>query len=319
MDRSIKRSVLIAAVAALWLAGCSQAIPPHMLPIPPQAKALLAQKGMREDAPIFVRIFKEESELEVWKAKDDGRFHLFKTYPICTWSGELGPKFRQGDKQTPEGFYKVSARQMNPNSKYHLSFNIGFPNSFDTARKRTGDFIMVHGDCKSAGCYAMTDVLIEEIYALAREAFAGGQEAFDLHAYPFRMTAENMQRHARNRAADFWRSLQKGYQAFEVTQLPPRIDVCARRYLVNVSFKNGAPANPAAACPAYENLPIEAIARPPVLQQVKTGMPRSNMPPRQTSSVASQATIGRGATFGYAPAKPSLSGFAFRTNSRLSQ
>ena len=319
MDLRIKRSVLIAAAAALWLAGCSQVAPPHMQPIPRQAKALLAQKGMREDAPIFVRIFKQESELEVWKAKDDGLYHHFKTYPICTWSGKLGPKIRQGDKQTPEGFYKVSARQMNPNSKFHLSFNIGYPNNFDAAHKRTGNFIMVHGDCRSVGCYAMTDVLIEEIYALAREAFAGGQKAFDLHAYPFRMTGENMQRHARNRATGFWRSLQKGYQAFEVTQLPPKIDVCARSYLVNVSFRNGAPADPSAACPAYDKLPIEAIPRPPAFQQARIGLPRSNKPPRQTSSAAAQATIGHGATFGYAPAKPSFSGFAFRTNSRLGQ
>ncbi len=315
MDRSIKRSVLIAAVAVLWLAGCSQVVPPYMMPIPSEAVALLAQKGMRADAPIFVRIFKQESELEVWKAKDDGRFYHFKTYPICKWSGALGPKFKTGDKQTPEGFYKVSAKQMNPNSAYHLSFNIGFPNNFDKAHKRTGDFIMVHGDCKSVGCYAMTDVLIEEIYALAREAFAGGQEAFDLHSYPFRMTDENMQRHARSRAAGFWRNLQTGYQAFEVTRLPPRIDVCERRYLVNVSFKKGPPANPAAACPAFEKLPIEAIPRPPALQQAKTGLPRSNTPPRR----ASPATPGHGASFGYAPAKPSLSGFAFRTNSRLGQ
>lgn len=319
MALPIKGSALIAVAAALWLAGCSQVVPPHMQPVPRAAKALLAQKGMREDAPIFVRIFKEESELEIWKARDDGRFYHFKTYPICTWSGKLGPKLKQGDKQTPEGFYKVSARQMNPNSKYHLSFNIGFPNSFDTSRKRTGDFIMVHGDCRSAGCYAMTDVLIEEIYALAREAFAGGQEAFDLHAYPFRMTPENMQRHAGNRAAGFWRNLQTGYQAFEATGLPPKIDVCERRYLVNVSFRNGAPANPAVACPAFEKLPVEAIPRPPAFQQARTSPPRSNTPPRQTSSAASQATIGHGATFGYAPAKPSLSGFAFRTNSRLGQ
>ena len=319
MDLSIKRSVLIAAVAALWLAGCSQGVPPHMMPVPGAAKALLAKKGMRVDAPIFVRIFKQESELEVWKAKADGRFYHFKTYPICTWSGKLGPKFKQGDKQTPEGFYKVSARMMNPNSSYHLSFNIGYPNIFDKVHKRTGDFIMVHGDCRSAGCYAMTDVLIEEIYALAREAFAGGQKAFDLHAYPFRMTAANMQRHAGNRAAGFWRDLQTGYQAFEATRRPPRIDVCERRYLVNVSFKNGAPANPAAACPAFEKLPIEAIPRPPVLQQARTGLPRSDKLRRGTSRAASPATLGQGASFGAAPAKPSLSGFAFRTNSRLGQ
>ncbi|MCK5496490.1 MAG: murein L,D-transpeptidase, partial [Hyphomicrobiaceae bacterium] len=259
MDRSIKRSLLIAALCAAGLAGCSQVVPPHMKPIPAEAKALLAQKNMREDAPIMVRIFKEENELEIWKAKDDGRFHHFKTYPICNWTRKLGPKFKQGDKQAPEGFYKVSAKLMNPNSKYHLSFNLGFPNAFDKAHKRTGKYLMVHGDCRSAGCYAMTDALIEEIYAMAREAFTGGQEAFDVQALPFRMTLENMRRHSRNKNYAFWRNnLYQGYKDFEVSQLPPKVDVCERRYLVNVNFLNGGPTDPTAACPKYERLPVEA-------------------------------------------------------------
>ncbi len=321
MDRSITRSLLIAAAAAVGLAGCSQVVPPHMMPIPAEAKALLAQKGMREDAPIMVRIFKEENELEIWKAKDDGRFHHFKTYPICTWSGKLGPKFKQGDKQAPEGFYKVSAKLMNPNSKYHLSFNLGFPNAFDKAHKRTGDFIMVHGDCRSAGCYAMTDALIEEIYAMAREAFTGGQEAFDVQALPFRMTLENMRRHSRNKNYAFWRNnLYQGYKDFEVSQLPPKVDVCERRYLVNVNFLNGGPTDPAAACPKYERLPVEAIPKAPMYQEARSNATKQSLiPKRQASTAASQATIGHGSTFGFAPKKPSVAGFAFRTNSRLSR
>lgn len=324
MDRSIKRSLLIAALCAAGLAGCSQVVPPHMKPIPAEAKALLAQKNMREDAPIMVRIFKEESELEIWKAKDDGRFHHFKTYPICTWSGKLGPKFKQGDKQAPEGFYKVSAKLMNPNSKYHLSFNLGFPNAFDKAHKRTGDFIMVHGDCRSAGCYAMTDALIEEIYAMAREAFTGGQEAFDVQALPFRMTLENMRRHSRNKNYAFWRNnLYQGYKDFEVSQLPPKVDVCERRYLVNVNFLNGGPTDPAAACPKYERLPVEAIPKAPMYQEARSNAPIQSKIKRQASApastAASQATIGHGSTFGFAPKKPSVAGFAFRTNSRLSR
>ena len=131
MGLSTKLPVLATILAAGVLAGCSQLVPPHLLPLPPEAKALLAKKDMREDAPIFVRIFKQESELEVWKARDDGRFYHFKTYPICTWSGSLGPKFFEGDLQSPEGFYKVSSKLMNPKSKYHLSFNLGFPNAYD--------------------------------------------------------------------------------------------------------------------------------------------------------------------------------------------
>ena len=324
MDRSIKRSLLIAALCAAGLAGCSQVVPPHMKPIPAEAKALLAQKNMREDAPIMVRIFKEENELEIWKAKDDGRFHHFKTYPICTWSGKLGPKFKQGDKQAPEGFYKVSAKLMNPNSKYHLSFNLGFPNAFDKAHKRTGKYLMVHGDCRSAGCYAMTDALIEEIYAMAREAFTGGQEAFDVQALPFRMTLENMRRHSRNKNYAFWRNnLYQGYKDFEVSQLPPKVDVCERRYLVNVNFLNGGPTDPAAACPKYERLPVEAIPKAPMYQEARSNAPIQSKIKRQASApastAASQATIGHGSTFGFAPKKPSVAGFAFRTNSKLSR
>ena len=149
---------------------------------------LLGKKGMDAHAPIFIRIFKEESELEVWKQRDDGRYYHFKTYPICNWSGELGPKLKQGDRQAPEGFYTVTREQMNPDSKYHLAMNLGYPNAYDRAHRRTGDFLMIHGKCKSAGCYAMTDALIEEIYAMARESFIGGQDSFQVHAFPFRMT-----------------------------------------------------------------------------------------------------------------------------------
>ncbi len=321
MDRSITRSLLIAAATAVGLAGCSQVVPPHMKPIPAEAKALLAQKNMREDAPIMVRIFKEENELEIWKAKDDGRFHHFKTYPICNWSGGLGPKYKIGDKQAPEGFYKVSAKLMNPNSKFHLSFNLGFPNAFDKAHKRTGKYLMVHGDCRSAGCYAMTDALIEEIYAMAREAFTGGQEAFDVQALPFRMTVENMRRHSRSKHYAFWRNnLYQGYKDFEVSQLPPKVDVCERRYLFNVNFLNGEPTDPTAACPKYERLPVEAIPKAPMYQEAKSNAPKQSIiPKRQASTVASQATIGGGSTFGFAPKKPSVAGFAFRTNSRLSR
>ncbi|MBN8912900.1 MAG: murein L,D-transpeptidase, partial [Rhizobiales bacterium] len=175
-DRLMSRLklVLSAGLAGALLAGCSTApelLPPSEQPLTAETISLLGKKGMSTAAPIFVRIFKEESELEVWKMRDDGRFYHFKTYPICNWSGELGPKQAQGDKQAPEGFYTISQNQMNPNSKFYLAFNIGYPNAYDRALGRTGEALMVHGKCKSAGCYAMTDALAEEIYALARDAF----------------------------------------------------------------------------------------------------------------------------------------------------
>lgn len=238
---------------AIALAGCGQSTLPHLKPLPAEARALLAQKGMKESAPILLRIFKEESELEVWKAKAGGRYYHFKTYPICNWSGKLGPKIKIGDKQSPEGFYQVSRGQMNPNSKFHLSFNLGFPNKFDKSKGRTGEYLMVHGDCKSLGCYAMTDALIEEIYILAREAFVGGQKSFPVHAFPFRMTDRNMDRHRRSRWIGFWRNLKQGYDRFEISRKPLKIDVCERRYLVNVKFSTPArKLNAGARCPAYQ-------------------------------------------------------------------
>ena len=236
------------------LGGCGQFSPPYLKPLSAQTQALLAEKGMSEQSPILIRIFKSESELEVWKAKDDGRFYHFKTYPICDCSGGLGPKVNQGDRQAPEGFYLVSAPQMNPNSKYHLAFNIGFPNAYDRAYGRTGADIMVHGDCKSAGCYAMTDGVVEEIYILAREALAGGQESFQVQAYPFRMTTANLAKHKDDQWYGFWQNLKEGYDYFEITRPPPKVDVCDKRYLINASFVGGARPTPTGACPAFEEI-----------------------------------------------------------------
>jgi len=230
------RDGLVATIAAV-LAGCASApvLPPASeLPLSKEAQLLLGKKGMTAEAPIFVRIFKEESELEVWKQRADGRFYHFKTYPICNWSGELGPKLKQGDKQAPEGFYTVASTQLNPNSSFYLAYNLGFPNAYDRSHDRSGDFLMVHGKCKSAGCYAMTDALMEEIYALSREALRGGQKAFHVHAFPFRMTEASLARHAKNNWMPFWKSLKDGYDAFEVNRIPPEIAVCERKYVVNV-------------------------------------------------------------------------------------
>ena len=92
------------------------------------------------------------------------------------------PKLMQGDHQAPEGFYDITPDQMNPNSSEYLGFNTGFPNAFDRSLGRTGSFLMVHGGCRSAGCYAMTDYAMEEIYGLVDEAFKGGQEKVQLEA-----------------------------------------------------------------------------------------------------------------------------------------
>ncbi len=218
------------------LAGCmdeSMGGAKHLKPLSYAAVRELEEKGMRKEDPIVIRIYKEDSALEVWKPGKDGRFALFKTYEICKWSGDLGPKIKEGDRQAPEGFYTITPGQMNPNSSYYLSFNLGFPNSYDKAHGRTGKHLMVHGACSSAGCYAMTDETIAEVYALARDAFRGGQRDFQVQAYPFRMTPANMARHAGNPNMNFWQTLKEGSDHFEVTGIPPKVGVCGREYVFN--------------------------------------------------------------------------------------
>src|SRR5438067_8822032 len=244
-----------ALAGALALAGCygeeGYQLPSRaMKEISPEMLTLLQKKNMPKDSPILVRVFKEESELEVWKQDTTGLYQLLKVYPICRWSGELGPKKVEGDRQAPEGFYSISPGLMNPNSNYYLAINTGFPNAYDRANGRTGAFLMIHGDCSSAGCYAMTDEQIGEIYALAREAFFGGQKSFQVQAYPFRMTPLNMARHRNSPHMAFWRMLKEGYDHFEVTQQEPKVDVCDRRYVFDAEAS--AKFSPADRCPAYK-------------------------------------------------------------------
>ena len=114
---------------------------------------------------------------------------------------------------------------------------------------------MVHGKCRSAGCYAMTDALIEEIYALARESFKGGQDAFHVHAFPFRMTEENLRKHRKSRWYGFWRRLKEGYDHFELTRQPPEVGVCNRQYLVSVKFLDTRSVRADAPCPQFVRMP----------------------------------------------------------------
>jgi murein L,D-transpeptidase YafK len=201
--------------------------------VKPSLEAELAKKDLSYGAPIFIRIFKQPEEFEVWLQKE-GEFHLFKTYQICTYgNGDLGPKLKQGDGQAPEGFYSVTPKRMNPSSKFHLSFDLGYPNDYDRALKRTGSALMVHGDCVSIGCYAMTDPFIEEIYALADAAFRNGKKYFDVHIFPFRMTKENMEKYSDSKWISFWQNLEEGYNLFETNRKPPIVHVKGYRY----SFK----------------------------------------------------------------------------------
>jgi len=177
----------------------------------------------------FIRAFKSSKKLELW-IKGDSTFKLFKTYDICYYSGNMGPKLKQGDLQSPEGFYFVKPKQLNPNSRFHLSFNIGYPNEFDRFHKRTGSAIMIHGSCVSIGCYAMTDSKIEEIYTLADAAFRNGQPFFQVHIFPFTMTDLNVKNHRFFKWYEFWKNLKPGFDYFEKYHLVPDVLVKNGKY-----------------------------------------------------------------------------------------
>ncbi len=275
-----------AIAAAVALAGCETdglQYGKAMRELSPEMQAELIKRNMPKESSVLVRLFKQEAELELWKQDASGRYELLKTYPICRWSGELGPKIKEGDRQAPEGFYNITPAQMNPNSQFYLSFNMGYPNAYDKAWGRTGAHLMVHGDCSSRGCYAMTDDQIGEIYALARESFFGGQRSFQVQAYPFRMTPANFAKHRNNPNVPFWKMLKEGSDHFEITRQEPKVDVCEKRYVFNAEApqQNASPAgillgtpwgtmqqqttqaslkfNPAGKCPVYQ-VPAEVAA-----------------------------------------------------------
>jgi murein L,D-transpeptidase YafK len=205
----------------------------------------LDESGFVTGSPIFIRIFKEESQLEVWMGNGD-RYRLFATYPICFWSGKLGPKEREGDRQAPEGFYTVRAGQLRQLGRHPHAFNIGFPNAVDRSLGRTGSYILVHGGCRSIGCFAMTDRAMDEIYELADRALGHGQDAIQVQIFPFRMQEASMVAHAQSKWLEFWQNLKQSYDAFEEAHVPPTISACAGKYVVTSRQMLGADRDPGA-------------------------------------------------------------------------
>ncbi|WP_245450981.1 murein L,D-transpeptidase [Borborobacter arsenicus] len=275
---------LLATACSVLLSACVSSVldvdQKAMQPIPAKLIGEMSAKHMSPASPILVRIFKQESELEIWKRNASGRYALLKTYPMCRWSGKLGPKKQSGDRQAPEGFYQVSVSMLNPRSQYYLSFDLGYPNRLEKALGYSGESLMVHGACSSSGCYAMTDQGVAEIYAVVREALRGGQTSFQVQALPFRMTPQNMARYSSDPNIEFWKNLKEGYDIFEVTRRQPKISACGGRYVFDAEFEGGEPADPLAACP-----PLVAQASPALVAK------------READSRAMQAAIASGSAF----------------------
>lgn len=303
-------TVVLICVAAVLLSGCQGGVDgvfgaKEKRPIPQRLLKKIEAKGMTAGSPILLRIFKTENVLEVWKAKVNGRYDMLESYEICKWSGKLGPKYKEGDRQAPEGFYKVTPAQMNPRSSYHLAFNMGYPNAYDRAHNRTGTHLMVHGACSSAGCYSMTDEYVEEIYSLARESFANGQRDFQIQAYPFRMTPENMVKHVDHPEFEFWKMLKEGNDHFEVNQSPPKVDVCEQRYVFNRIANDEKRFSSRAECPASVTSSRLALALTSkqkedqkifdkiLTKQIKSPfVPKEEKPKTKSASILATPTIG---------------------------
>jgi murein L,D-transpeptidase YafK len=242
MNSIIRRGAAagLTVAACALIAGCDdsyldQGPGRSQQPISSATLAEMDKVDTTPSAPTLIRAYKKEAELEIWKMKSDGQYALLKTYPMCRWSGQLGPKKREGDMQVPEGFYPIAPGQMNPNSHYYLSFNVGYPNAYDRAYDRTGGNVMVHGVCSSAGCFSMTDEQVADIYAIARESFAGGQREIQLQSYPFHMTAENLAKFRLDPNIAFWKELKNGSDHFEVSKAEPSVLVCGKHYVFDAT------------------------------------------------------------------------------------
>jgi murein L,D-transpeptidase YafK len=245
MNSIIRRgtAVLLTVAACALMAGCDdsyldQSSARSQQPISSATLADMTALDTTPSSPTLIRTYKKEAELEIWKMKSNGEYARLKTYPMCRWSGQLGPKKREGDMQVPEGFYTIAPGQMNPNSHYYLAFNVGYPNAYDRAYGRTGGNVMVHGVCSSAGCFSMTDEQVADIYAIARDSFAGGQREIQLQSYPFHMTAENMAKFRLDPNIDFWKNLKDGSDHFEVTKNEPSVLVCGKHYIFDATTKD---------------------------------------------------------------------------------
>ena len=283
----------------------------------------LQKLDLKVGKPVMLRIFKEESQLELWMLKDR-KYIKFATYPICSWSGSLGPKMAEGDKQSPEGFYTITRRRLHRTGRWPHSLNLGFPNVFDRSLLRTGSYILIHGGCSSVGCYAMTNPVIKEVYALVEKALRAGQKHVPIHVFPFRLTEENLQKHAKSEWIGFWNSLKPGYDSFERTQQPPTISVCNGNYQVRDAIPSevGMSSRPLDVCAATAEI-LEAEAElqsivshpsrwPTLSSEKKRLMSLLPSPPerilarRQAALANASSIVGSNKRAGYYPPQPAV-------------
>lgn len=204
----------------------------------------LVQQGFRPGDPVYFRIFKQtqgpekgltgigHAQLEAWMLpKGAQEYRLFKTYPIVAWGGALGPKLKEGDGQSPEGFYSIVPEALNPLSQFHLSMNLGFPNPYDKNLERTGSFVMIHGGSQSGGCFVFSFPDDEELYVLAEAALMRCAGEVPVAVFPFPLSESHLKQSADLPWVSFWENLAEGYRLFEGLHRPPKVGVSEGRYL----------------------------------------------------------------------------------------
>jgi murein L,D-transpeptidase YafK len=256
--------MLMAFFAALPAQGFAEA--------QPQTRS--AVTNFKPGAPVFIRIFKETSTLEVWMQKG-ARFALYERFSICKWSGDLGPKLEEGDRQSPEGVYSITMDDLRVNLRWHRAMDVNFPNAYDAANGRTGSGILIHGKCSSIGCFALTDESVERVYDLVAAALEAGQARVPVHIFPFPLTSKALAANAGHPAIAFWRGLRPAYAAFELDRLPPQAKLCGADYAFSSPRSTRARVRTEAAkCPplapkptlvaAAKRQPMAAIAAAPV-------------------------------------------------------
>ena len=260
----LSRMAADAEAASLSTTGASVTTVGNALSNTLALQAELAQAGVTLGAPIYLRIFKSNGKdgafrtigsvqgvweerwfpnlkrawVELWVQGKDGSYQLLKSYPVCSYTGNLGPKRDTDDKQAPEGFYTIQRTGMNPNSAYYRSMDIGYPNAYDRLQRATGSQIKIHGMCISGGCFTMGEPQredhqhMEELYTLVKAAHAEGQTQVPVHIFPFPMTAENMALHAHSSWIRFWTMLKPAYDLFERQRIPPQVHVINGEYVI---------------------------------------------------------------------------------------
>ena len=188
-----------------------------------------AARGLKLGSPVFLRVYKQSSKMEVWVAQGP-RYALFKTYRICRWSGGLGPKMFEGDRQSPEGLYHITAEDLIVNPRWHRAMNINYPNRFDVVNGRGGSGILIHGKCGSVGCFAIQDNNVEEVYDAVRAALQNGQVSIPVLALPFSFATYAPAVEDTLRLNEFWSDLRRADILFNRDRVPPTAWVCDGRY-----------------------------------------------------------------------------------------